>query len=601
MNKKALSDAMAAGGAAKAAAAALAAESVEARATRVAAEDSLRALTHASLVSKGVTPSAMPALLGINSPTRAGLRELEKRGINVGAVGTVGRDLPKAYDLLTNHLKKKLTGAYGFLVTDGATFAKDKAVAILFETSSHPKPVLLALIVPDSLETYDHEAAAEDIRTQMLNYNISHDHVTSLMGDNVEFNTALARALGVARAKCLAHALNLGVKHAFKQLPQLKGLLQDAAGIITAGGTSKRAAELRSDEYGLDPNKMMYYSNRFGSVVLTAQYREENFGAVKLWHTMGMTLPSAADAAAPADDDDDVNDDEAGLSKSALLLKRAERARLAYQDPWAQLHLIIVDIMFGEVPRLITLVSGTFDAVPSDILDDLRLYRARLASIAAPPAAGGNGVGAGARATINQATARGYPEATIAKKGEACNKFGLPLMKAAAAALANYDKHITPAMEVLTYRFRFDVRREPERSATGAYDYSKEWYGCLPQNFGVAINVEWATYVDEWWSKSAPDPEGDEEDHPKFYWAKMDNHKYWKSKKIWPKLQAVALFWKEVPTSSVSAERVFGVGRIIDVPQRRSMSWDTFRHELSFRIHEPDLDGLLMETLRKLK
>ena len=104
--------------------------------------------------------------------------------------------------------------------------------------------------------------------------------------------------------------------------------------------------------------------------------------------------------------------------------------------------------------------------------------------------------------------------------------------------------------------------------------------------------------MEEWWSKSTPDPAGVEPDHhPKFYWANIDSCEYWLSKSCWPNLQKVARWWLEVQMSSLDTERAMAVGRVIDVPNRRSQTWAAFRRELVFRMHAEDVDELLMGAL----
>ena len=596
-NKAALEKMLLAGTADAAAAAAKQAETAERREERRKAETDTRSLTHAFVIAQGANANVINKLYGAGSTVRKAVAALEAASISLGAPGTVHRDLETAFALLDEYIVARVKNTFGAIVTDGATFKHEKAVAILFESSHLPKPVLLDLIYPDADEVYDHKKAATDIRKTVVAHGLSlENNCTCVVGDNVEFNTGIARELGIARAKCLPHAASLVFKHGMAHLPALKPLLLDAGGLIFAGGTNKRAAELRSADYNLSPQKMVVYPNRFASGVSSAQYRLTNFAAVKKWHTEGKTLPQQGDAAddAAADHDADAageeEDDEAG-EEAAEQLKRSARARRSYEDSWARLHLTLVDIIYGSLPNLIGMASGAFDAVPSDLLERFQLLRATLAGCATVQ---------GSKATVEQACETSYEGITVAKKGEANNKFAKLVERAATASLASYDKHITPALQLLERRFRFDVRRAPLRNASGVYNNPKEFYGAMPKNFGVQINAEWAAYVAEWYSKSAPDPAGTEPDHPKFHWATVNNTEYWKSKGIWSKLQPVALFWKEFPTSSIAAERAFALGRIIDVPQRRQMTLEAFKRELSFRIHKDDLETLLTQRMKRM-
>jgi len=137
----------------------------------------------------------------------------------------------------------------------------------------------------------------------------------------------------------LPHALNLIVKHGHKKVPYAKELLIDAGNIISAGGTSKRRAELQS--VGLNPNHMIAYTNRFADVTVKAQYRLENFNLVQQWHVSGSTLPGA---------DDDEEEEEEKISAKAAGVKEI------YSKPnAAKLALAIHVHLFGKIPDLIKL------------------------------------------------------------------------------------------------------------------------------------------------------------------------------------------------------------------------------------------------------
>ena len=45
------------------------------------------------------------------------------------------------------------------------------------------------------------------------------------MGDNVSFNVALARELGVSLGKCMAHAVNRTAMHGVLRMPGLFGVV----------------------------------------------------------------------------------------------------------------------------------------------------------------------------------------------------------------------------------------------------------------------------------------------------------------------------------------------------------------------------------------
>ena len=62
-----------------------------------------------------------------------------------------------------------------------------------------------------------------------------------------------------------------------------------------------------------------------------------------------------------------------------------------------------------------------------------------------------------------------------------------------------------------------------------------------------------------------------------------------------PDLAPLALWWVEFPTSSVAAERAFGMMRAIDMPNRSRMKDETFLAEFMFRVNGELVAQLLAE------
>ena len=277
------------------------------------------------------------------------------------------------------------------------------------------------------LSQYNFVRAAADVREAATTFGINIVYqCAALSGDNVEFNTRLAEALSIARAKCLPHALSLIAKDVTKALTEIKPLVIQASSVIWAGGTSRRAAELK--QLGLDPRKMYVYLNRFVSIVDPAAYRLANFGKVADWHKSGATLPTA-------DDDDDVTGDDGDdePSRTAAVVKDA------YSKKHAPVVLGIVEVLLGGLPKLTAQLSAEHDHVPPDALERLRLLRVHFESAATPQ---------GATLVVNQATAKAGEVLAItytqAEKNSFVTKLQPQVKEAAAAAVAKFDKHILP-------------------------------------------------------------------------------------------------------------------------------------------------------------
>ncbi len=112
---------------------------------------------------------------------------------------------------------------------------------------------------------------------------------------------------------------------------------------------------------------------------------------------------------------------------------------------------------------------------------------------------------------------------------------------------------------------------------------------------------EYKMYCSEWVSKKAANADPLMPADSASYWKAVDAFKYWSSKSsIWPTLSKLAFYWMEFPTSAIAAERAFALARVIDVPQRRGMSWGSFKRELTFRLEQEQLQALMEAKLMKL-
>lgn len=73
---------------------------------------------------------------------------------------------------------------------------------------------------------------------------------------------------------------------------------------------------------------------------------------------------------------------------------------------------------------------------------------------------------------------------------------------------------------------------------------------------------------------------------------------FWKSREaVWWELSQVGQWWAEYPTSSICAERGFGMMRVMESAQRMSMKEPNFKAELAFRINKPIVERMLNASL----
>lgn len=435
------------------------------------------------------------------------------------------------------------------------------------------------------------------------------------MGDNVTFNDGLAQELGVLRGKCLSHAENLVAEAAlgaFKELG-LEDLVIKAGGIISAGGTSKRKAELYAPPFNLAPSKMVVYENRFASALIANRYRLNNFAAVARWHTEGKTLELA-----PA------NDCAAAADK-----KQKQASAAAYRQPHARLIMTIVDDIFGDVPDIIQSLGGDGDHVDPSIMNKLVRQRGLYGLLVKDPSK-----------IITSACSK----CDIAPTKAVMDKFTPACRASASAALEKWDKHFLEPLGYLRRRFFYTISNMPVEAPPAA---SAAFYGCNPEDATVALDMEYAEYCQErrahrdgnpesWVEEPAPPdlsgmgvagPASERYNGIPYvrYWAPAagggapsglspgdkchmflrpvdrvtSSSDYWRARRNkWPTLSKVASFWIEFETSSLAAERVFAIIRRMGLSGRGAMGHDTFRHEIFFRVNR---DALLQLVEAKRK
>ncbi len=82
---------------------------------------------------------------------------MEAAGVSVGAEGTIFVDLGGAARFPpTSCASPCARGLKGPIFTDGASFKRGKAVAIMFASNGLPEPVLLKLVHHNDFGVYDH-------------------------------------------------------------------------------------------------------------------------------------------------------------------------------------------------------------------------------------------------------------------------------------------------------------------------------------------------------------------------------------------------------------------------------------------------------------
>ena len=120
--------------------------------------------------------------------------------------------------------------------------------------------------------------SAVDVKKVLAKYGLPLSRIACIMGDNVPFNAAVAKHLGLALGKCLPHSLNLVVKAALKPFKGVHAGCVVLSGIIPAGGSARHRKSLKAR--GLSARRMAVYPNRFASVLPVVAYHRANFETI---------------------------------------------------------------------------------------------------------------------------------------------------------------------------------------------------------------------------------------------------------------------------------------------------------------------------------
>jgi hypothetical protein len=252
--------------------------------------------------------------------------------------------------------------------------------------------------------------------------------------------------------------------------------------------------------------------------------------------------------------------------------------------------------MYAQIPELITLCGADANAQLASIceMEDRIIGPLNLAKSEA-----------GACIMINDALATAFPDVAISEtmRAAAVTQFKAGVMEAAKQSSARYDKHVKPSLVYYELRQRFDVRYAPPVLELDSDVANLR--GCLfftgadvSSNFdyGLRLESQYRNYCKEYHSPNVINGAGEH------LIRKHGNYNYWRSKATcWPELMKVALWWNAYYTSSIAAERVFGVARLVDGTQRGNMHWDTFARELKMRVNKQIVFNLFEVNYKDFK
>ena len=509
------------------------------------------------------------AIQNVFSPSMIDLAYVLKcHGIKLGSAGTVDQDFRIAARDMHEAIGKKVKDVFGTIVVDGATtslLGGAKLQAIIFSSTTLKHPVLLATPI---LENGTAAFLAETIKSVLVEYGIDiSTNVVEIIGDNCNFNDALAAWLGLPRAKCIPHALNLVIQAFVSCFPKFGILVMKLGTLLHQGGTVARSAELR-DYHGVNfkPNKLTGYGNRFASTLKVAKHLLS-----PEWH--GVPWGVLEGVRSWLLDGETVKGTSRSDPQASEVLKEL---RQAYFDNDALLQLFVVYGMLEMLPELIKKTSAEPDNVPASVLTQLNNFHTHLEL-------------SGIRCSkmVVEKVMRKFPfEISSATRADLTAKMISMLQQGATAAIASFDTHVKQAINMLKYRVVLDPRNEPPPfqfpvSHELCLEDIQDFFGCLPEYADTILLGEWQVYRDQWSELRKT----------------CDNMKmttYWENlREYFPTLAKVGMWYAEFSTSSISAERAFAMMRGMEDNHRMSMQEEAFDAELSFTYNGWIVDELV--------
>jgi len=556
-------------------------------------EGDIKAVAAAMAVAEGIPPFMMPRIFAGKIAEAVNVLGALKPPQTLGSShGGTENDLAKAKVLLLELAKAKLQSKPDMkaaITCDGGQRRggeRNKIMIIYLMSSELELPIMIDVVLPESTSAdgqplaYDHAACAIDVKTalQIMDFNIK--NITQLMGDNVNFNTALARAIGVERGNCIPHAAALLVKTA-RSLPLFESVVITGGGLIFAGGSNKRAAAMKA--LGLEPVKHVPYLNRFASTLEVAAEVRQNYPQCLNFYTTSPLLPLDEGVAGGGDDGDEEDESVGGAADR----NRAQKVRDAYMQSSGDAAIVmlhLVDLMYGGLPAIIKETSSEGEVSPS-LIERLERQRTVLVMQAGNP-----------KALVEQACARAQEALALDKPWSAsriamfAGTFAAKAGAACQACVELFDKHIKPAVALLRRRFLYTISVKPATSAElkAAGDYTNTFFGCMPSSWGPSFWVEWDQYCDAW--SSVPDRDT------------TISSAFWRASATrWPTLAPIARFWLEFYTSSITCERGIAKMRVFDTLDRQAMKLETFKREMFLRCNKWLLDELMTATLMEYK
>ena len=583
-----------------------------------------------------VLPMHQMAFLFHGPPSRLAAK-LQELGSLLTQGGSMARAHKDAVGLHEAEITQLLKGEFVSLVVDEATLHLGGASRpMCLIATRRGKPIMLDLL----FDCPSAKQAAAAIRKSLAKYKVDiATQVVCIVGDNANINDAIARELELPRLRCLPHALHLVIKKIVAPFKHYLTVMRTLSGVLSAVGALYRKDALR--KAGVEPARLHAVPTRWNQLQAVGKYlREESgqytrYGIFELVRQVvitdqSFTIGKQADAVSlEEEDEEEVTLEESAAATAAAgagaraapasssaaaaavdelprpqhriaPLKQALRQLVSTFEPeagadgrgrkyLAPFEIALVEQIAEGMPELITAASADSRHLQPSMFTMLAALRERLEGVVAEPL--------GVKIIVTKAYADGMADYTKKEKKEFDRLYEAAVLQSAEGALAQFTRFVQPALDSLAFRRKFDPALQPTKwtiPPTALDDddtfamATQAFFGMLPGTFTVDLLLNWNKYVQAWPTIPAAEKAKPMTD----FWRGL--------KDTYPQLAPLGMWYAEMPTSSVAAERLFAVMRSFESSQRHRLSRAHVRAELMAKFNSwivTRLEGALCDRL----
>ena len=598
---------------------------------------SVRAAQTMKLVSVGVPLNQIRNIFSLDMLKAA---EFHTRYTQFGTAGTMSDDIQSSLQLCRERAVAEVGDKFGTIVIDGASSNHDggvSAACVVFVSAELPAPIMLDVSVNrGGASDADYYVGIVRRFTNEVKIDIS-NFVVGLMGDNVTLNDTVAERLGLPRLKCIPHACALMCRAIYDELGVVP-FLRSLHTVFTAGGSNSRRVEAATPMFaskGLDVHAILqFYPNRWYSAdellrALVAN-KGEMLDALRLFLSKSTSMakflediqrdeldadtdvfpsldgieaatsstPSSASSSSSSSSAFAASGDSVPQMQRRLKVEVASKAlqdlKSGLEDDAMRVKLAVSLEMTKSLQNSVRDCSSDSDNVSRAAVSSALLHETSFILMRDAPEM----VRSGAATILHEFKAGGASNGVNADLRLKSTDWLDDAIKRAADGALQKTHHISEWSKILRHKIMYDPRITHSDADTFDGD-EKEVANRTASTYGVS-QAKWesdkfpimseyskfATYVGNL-------PEAQRKAlRPAHFW-RSNAH-------IYPHTYNMGLWYASVQTSSVAAERCFGVMRATEAPNKRAQKDPAWRAEVYLRYNKWLVDRVWDDELKRV-